>query len=958
MKTSEGFLIIYSIYHRSSFLDAIPLKEQILRVKDLDVCGAILLIAHDYYSGDDPTPQREVSPEDGERLAQTHNMIYYEACARTGHNVDKIYLEAARAVLSASTAVPPPQSSRKGRILKIKKLVGSRSKGELVAINPFEQKAFNISLHCGYGQQIASVIFEITEFVERSHVKVKFSDTELDFVVQQNPEKMGVLCWDLQSQYFADLIIAIDQCSTSDCEILILVVSVNNLSRESCQLFCDVISQALCKYLDKSCSVVLCNSETRDGVSQVLSTIYEKQRKLSTQSGSLSLIQNLDLISKEIQEFIMLKSRAASLEHHLMLPRIHLQQLRMNQQKLSELLSKLRIYRGNPKKFKQRQKDLMKKLSALLYHDETPYSVIVANAWSNIIFLRLKQPLTRNQSNNNSWPNSLDANALFPPGYPNSKTAKKSQSVIKHLLKIQKNFPMFEHMDVISSLIDLFRQYQSIKARNLPTELSVMYLKDSGSDKLLNSEASSLLGNWQLQKDPSSAGTSVVHSLGGIHFKRDPHAPGVEFMVSSLGDLISQQGSAPTELIRVVDPNGIPIIYQASLTVVGRDLQSIIKYTPEYIPKLNSFNFSSLVVLGILSDPQDGKPDNYMVEFTLDDSGEVVDMHIIGIDNDVAFSDVAIIRHQQGINEGKHFINIKNVLYFFPQMQEPIDPKFVSKFLALNPEIVLLTWLEILDKKNVEYQSLLNNGIFTPEDFHGGKSSKRGLQLPIKVVPGTVGKLYKKLLVMHSVLKSNPAVTLNELLKQVEPQVAAHYANVQREHPDSIMDCITALYEENVSDWQNLKQIRSDVSVNLTASMTSLVLRTASEFGFEDNRTLPIRDSIEEFLTIIDYSKFSLGCDAKDRELLWTVISRMSTQMFGKHPLLKSAEKPELFPMCKWILDNKLADVNTTTAQKYSALHVAYKANNQSVITLLLSCKADPNLQTSLGKIPSDYAHH
>merc|ERR1712169_103590 len=100
-------------------------------------------------------------------------------------------------------------------------------------------------------------------------------------------------------------------------------------------------------------------------------------------------------------------------------------------------------------------------------------------------------------------------------------------------------------------------------------------------------------------------------------------------------------------------------------------------------------------------------------------------------------------------------MSIKNVLYFFPQMMDPIDPSFRDTFLQRDPEVILFNWLEGLLKKNREYESLLEQEIFSLKQFSGEKGTL-GLQLPIKLVPGTLHRLYRKLCQIQDLFQSTP----------------------------------------------------------------------------------------------------------------------------------------------------------------------------------------------------------
>ena len=488
----------------------------------------------------------------------------------------------------------------------------------------------------------------------------------------------------------------------------------------------------------------------------------------------------------------------------------------------------------------------------------------------------------------------------------------------------------------------------------------------------------------------AGAGTAPVFSIRGVHYKRNPHAPGVEFMVSSLGKVLAGEGATPTELMKVIGPDGIPYAYQASHTVQGKDLQSVLLHHPECMDKIRADNFAAVVVLGILTDPQDGKPDNYMVEFSQDDQGNITQIDILGIDNDIAFSDVIISQHKEGEKAGQYMMNIKNALYFFPQMMQAIDSGFRDKLLKKQPEFILFEWLQLLLARNKEYEALLSEGIFTLAEYSGdGRTSKRGLQLPIKMVAGTMARIYRKLKQLYAILNEQPKITLWNLLMTIEPEVATHYAKVKAQYPHEkfgcdVMKCITALYEENVTNGKELMWFRAQLDAGYTHTMTSLVLKTAEEFGFEDNRTTFLKDSVINVLKCLTYEDFkgllapvlyqALEALMQETELtdllttalahncgnclhwLWqeSVIERNQIQNqcedLKKYSLLHFFAQNKHLAGVKALMSQGVYPVNICNSQGYTPLHMAASVGDGAIMEYLVENKAYVNAKTTLGK--------
>ena len=561
----------------------------------------------------------------------------------------------------------------------------------------------------------------------------------------------------------------------------------------------------------------------------------------------------------------------------------------------------------------------------------------------------------------------------------------------------------------LNQLINAYQSYKSLWKKAISNEdkewlrsTPVLLLQAGQSPTFLTSSTvegetlspakklSYFLNKGERIEGMAGAGTAPVFSIRGVHYKRNPHAPGVEFMVSSLSKVLAGEGATPTELLKVIGPDGIPYAYQASHTVQGKDLQSVLIHHPECMDKIRADNFAAVVVLGMLTDPQDGKPDNYMVEFSQDEQGNITQIDILGIDNDIAFSDVIINQHKEGEKAGQYIMNIKNALYFFPQMMQSIDAGFRDKLLEKQPEFILLEWLQLLLARNKEYEALLTEGIFTLAEYSGdGRTSKRGLQLPIKMVAGTMARIYRKLKQLHAILNEQPNITLWNLLMEIEPEVGTHYAKVKAQYPHEnfgcdVMKCITALYEENVTNGKDLMWFRAQLDAGYTHTMTSLVLKTAEEFGFEDNRTTSLKDSVINVLKCLAYEDFkgmlasvlyqALEALLKNAELkdllttalvhncgacvywLWqeSVIERNQIQNecenLKKYSLLHFFAQNKHLEGVKVLVTQEVYLVNICNSQGYTPLHMAASVGDSVIVEYLVENKAYVNAKITLGK--------
>jgi small GTP-binding protein len=89
MKNGQGFVLVYSIIAQSTFNDLPDLREQILRVKDMDDVPMVLV-----GNKCDLSDQRVISTEAGESLAKKFNgCAFLESSAKTKVNVEQIFFD-------------------------------------------------------------------------------------------------------------------------------------------------------------------------------------------------------------------------------------------------------------------------------------------------------------------------------------------------------------------------------------------------------------------------------------------------------------------------------------------------------------------------------------------------------------------------------------------------------------------------------------------------------------------------------------------------------------------------------------------------------------------------------------------------------------------------------------------------------------------------------------------------
>lgn len=95
MRDGEGFMLIYSLTQRSTFLPMTRFYEQIKRAKDTTKHVPVVLVGN---KSDKADVEREVPFGDGEMLAQTFDCPFFETSAKLRNNIDEAFHELVRQI--------------------------------------------------------------------------------------------------------------------------------------------------------------------------------------------------------------------------------------------------------------------------------------------------------------------------------------------------------------------------------------------------------------------------------------------------------------------------------------------------------------------------------------------------------------------------------------------------------------------------------------------------------------------------------------------------------------------------------------------------------------------------------------------------------------------------------------------------------------------------------------------
>lgn len=286
---------------------------------------------------------------------------------------------------------------------------------------------------------------------------------------------------------------------------------------------------------------------------------------------------------------------------------------------------------------------------------------------------------------------------------------------------------------------------------------------------IVPSRALALMDTGTLQ----TTGHNPVRYISGMYWKEGPEIPGIEFAVDLLYKRVMMHGSPPSVLVKRVqcDPTTLEPqtkLYQTSLGVEGHSLNDMDEKDPNWVSSIKRSNFCFMYIMALLTLPQDGKGDNIIVTKVGDK------YHLTSIDNDHSFAD-PICAYRDSKKNSKHCINLRSILFCFPQAKEKFSKSARKSLLNLSSELITVTWLEDLQKQNGLYDALLQQGAFTKQEYE--KS-----QLPIRLRKGTAQNFYDTLKEIQRLLLPSEDVRPDDILAYLYPSCHAYYNYIEQQN--------------------------------------------------------------------------------------------------------------------------------------------------------------------------------
>ena len=251
-------------------------------------------------------------------------------------------------------------------------------------------------------------------------------------------------------------------------------------------------------------------------------------------------------------------------------------------------------------------------------------------------------------------------------------------------------------------------------------------------------------------------------ALPRMHLKFFPAWSGMEMMVQGLAKRLTVNGVSSSQVVKLIlNKRSYPVL--VSHTVSALDLQDALNTIVGFETQLDPQSLSRLLLLSLLINPEDGKPDNYMVV------RHSAGYQIVSIDNDQAMVEpLEYEKNRWGFVTGNTRVKAKCILFCLGAMQRPLAPEVVEEFCQLNNYELLADWLMELDRYDSACRILFGETMVA-------QSVKSRCVIPPLLRPGLISELYQKLRRLQRMLQLQPLTSPLALLETVEPLLAKAY---------------------------------------------------------------------------------------------------------------------------------------------------------------------------------------
>ncbi len=280
--------------------------------------------------------------------------------------------------------------------------------------------------------------------------------------------------------------------------------------------------------------------------------------------------------------------------------------------------------------------------------------------------------------------------------------------------------------------------------------LSLINLSDELSNKLWDKlkhrpQPQKFLGNHPVYHLPEY----------GIYCKLYPGLPGVTDALQHLyRRIFSVSSGMPWSVsgLLKVDNQTIPVL-------LSEDAGTFIEDNDQRLNKLDSYSLGKLIIFTMLTNTEDGKPDNYTLK---QNEKGLYDIYLVDSDHGLV----------ESINEKTNKMAVKSVLFCLDAMNEPLNGEVIDEFLQIQPIDALRFWIKDLIQLADQYDVLFGE---YAEICSKQKDLNRCSYLQMVLPMANVLRISYKLQRLQELLRADSSSSPLVLLSDLEPNLAKVY---------------------------------------------------------------------------------------------------------------------------------------------------------------------------------------
>jgi hypothetical protein len=305
--------------------------------------------------------------------------------------------------------------------------------------------------------------------------------------------------------------------------------------------------------------------------------------------------------------------------------------------------------------------------------------------------------------------------------------------------------------------------------------VSEFYEERELHEQLISTLHEQFLETFLVAKDEIYGRRKVIALSSQIHLKFFPELPGQECFASEVAHRITGYTASFSVLRK--DKSLEPLLI--SKTVIGMNLQDLLKENPNALEDMiDDENFSWQFIRTVLLNPEDDKPDNFMVLAFFDEWTKVKRYKLVCVDNDHTLSEPILSGRLW--NE----LLVKTIIYCSEsKMKNFIHPNVINYFSTVTIGKLVLDICEAIVERDDSAHRRFSKAELCQEmkpPASGNSNNNEIIQckIPVLVSEDSAVRLYKKLNILRNLMTGSKEISHLTILSALEPILGNYYGKL------------------------------------------------------------------------------------------------------------------------------------------------------------------------------------